>query len=254
MNNIFKENLEKKKFQLGLWSLLCSDISADIIGGSGFDWIVLDMEHAPNDVKNVVSQSQAIESRGKSSVLIRIPWNDPLSIKLLLDYGFNSLIVPMINNKEDAEKAVKACFYPPKGIRGVAFNHRGDDYGRNPNYLKEIENQICLIPQLETKEAMNNCISIATTEGVSAVFIGPADLSADMNILADFENKDLWVLIEKTLKELKSENIPVGTIIGKPNLVQRCIDLGFDFVGCGADSALLAKAADELKNFFKIKI
>jgi len=90
MNNIFKENLEKKKFQLGLWSLLCSDISADIIGGSGFDWIVLDMEHAPNDVKNVVSQSQAIESKRKSSVLIRIPWNDPLSIKLLLDYGFNS--------------------------------------------------------------------------------------------------------------------------------------------------------------------
>jgi 2-keto-3-deoxy-L-rhamnonate aldolase RhmA len=160
----------------------------------------------------------------------------------------------MINNKEDAEKAVKACFYPPKGIRGVAFNHRGDDYGRKINYLKEIEDQICLIPQLETQEAMKNCISIATTEGVSAVFIGPADLSADMNILADFENKDLWLLIEKTLKKLKSENIPVGTIIGKPNLVQRCIDLGFDFVGCGADSAILAKAADELKNSFKVKI
>ena len=111
-----------------------------------------------------------------------------------------------------------------------------------------------MIPQLETQEAMKNCISIATTEGVSAVFIGPADLSADMNILADFENKDLWLLIEKTLKKLKSENIPVGTIIGKPNLVQRCIDLGFDFVGCGADSAILAKAADELKNSFKVKI
>ena len=254
MNNFFKEKLKNNQFQLGLWSLLCSDISADIIGGSGFDWIVLDMEHAPNDVKTVVSQTQAIESKGKSSVLVRIPWNDPLSVKLLLDYGFNTLIVPMINNKEDAEKAVKACFYPPKGIRGVAFNHRGDDYGRKINYIKEIEDQICLILQLETQEAMKNCISIATTKGVSAVFIGPADLSADMNILADFENKDLWLLIEKTLKKLKSENIPVGTIIGKPNLVQRCIDLGFDFVGCGADSAILAKAADELKNSFKVKI
>ena len=254
MNNFFKEKLKNNQFQLGLWSLLCSDISADIIGGSGFDWIVLDMEHAPNDVKTVVSQTQAIESKGKSSVLVRIPWTDPLSVKLLLDYGFNTLIVPMINNRQDTEKAVKACFYPPKGIRGVAFNHRGDDYGRKINYLKEIEDQICLIPQLETQEAMKNCISIATTKGVSAVFIGPADLSADMNILADFENKDLWLLIEKTLKKLKSENIPVGTIIGKPNLVQRCIDLGFDFVGCGADSALLAKAADELKNSFKVKI
>ncbi|WP_440912061.1 HpcH/HpaI aldolase family protein [Candidatus Pelagibacter sp.] len=254
MNNIFKEKLRNNQFQLGLWSLLCSNLSADIIGGSGFDWIVLDMEHAPNDVKTIISQTQAIESKGQSAVLIRIPWNDPSYVKQLLDCGLNTLIVPMINNKEDAEKAVKACFYPPKGIRGVASNHRGDDYGRKINYLKEIEDQICLIPQLETQEAMKNCISIATTEGVSAVFIGPADLSADMNILADFENKGLWLLIEKTLKKLKSENIPVGTIIGKPNLVQRCIDLGFDFVGCGTDSALLAKAADELKNSFKVKI
>jgi len=254
MKNLFKENICNNKFQLGLWSSLCSEISADVIGGSGFDWILLDMEHSSNNVKSVLSQAQAIESQGNSHVIVRPAWNDPVLIKPLLDYGFNSFIVPMVNNIEEAQKAVSACLYPPRGVRGVSLIHRGNDYGRNKNYLKDIEKNICLIPQLETLAAMKNCSSIATTEGVTAVFIGPADLSADMNIMADFDNKDLWNLIEKTVKTVKSLNKPIGTLIGRPDLVKRCIDIGFDFVGCGTDLTLLARAADELRNSFKLKI
>ena len=123
MKNIFKKNICNNNFQLGLWSSLCSDVSADVIGGAGFDWILLDMEHSANDVRSVLSQAQAIESRGNSQVLVRPAWNDPVLIKPLLDNGFNSFIIPMVNNEAEAKKAVSACLYPPKGIRGVAFIH-----------------------------------------------------------------------------------------------------------------------------------
>ena len=251
MKNIFKKNICNNNFQLGLWSSLCSEVSADVIGGAGFDWILLDMEHSANDVRSVLSQAQAIESRGNSQVLVRPAWNDPVLIKPLLDNGFNSFIIPMVNNEAEAKKAVSACLYPPKGTRGVAFIHRGNDYGRNTDYLENIEKNICLIPQLETQIAMQNCSSIVDTDGVTGVFIGPADLSADMNIMGEFDNKDLWSLIEKTVKEVKSYNKPIGTLIGRKDLVQRCIDIGFDFVGCGTDTTLLARAADNLKNSFK---
>jgi len=251
MNNLFKENICNNKFQLGLWSSLCSETSADVIGGAGFDWILLDMEHSANDVKSVMSQAQAIESRGNTQVIVRPAWNDPILIKPLLDYGFNSFIIPMVNNLEETKKAVSACLYPPKGVRGVSFVHRGNDYGRNKDYLKNIEDNICLIPQLETLEAMKNCSEICSTEGVTGIFIGPADLSADMNIMGDFDNKELWKIIEKAVQIAKSQNKPIGTLIGRNDLAQRCIDMGFDFVGCGTDSTLLARASDNLKNLFK---
>jgi len=199
MENIFKKKLLEKKQQIGLWSNLCSEITADIIAGAGYDWILLDMEHSANDTKSVLSQAQAIQAKNKSEVLVRPPWNDPVKIKPLLDYGFNSLVIPMVNNQEDAQKAVMACHYPPKGIRGVAMSQRGNDYTRDKNYFKNIDENICLIPQLETVNSIKNISSIATVEGVTALFIGPADLSADMGILGQFDNKELWLLIEKAV-------------------------------------------------------
>jgi len=251
MNNPFKKKILDKKKQLGLWSNLCSEITADIIAGAGFDWILLDMEHSANDVKSVLSQSQAIQAKNKSDVVVRPQWNDPVKIKPLLDYGFNSLIIPMINTEDDAKKAVKACFYPPVGIRGVAMSHRGNDYTRDKTYFDNIHKNICLIPQLETVRSIENLLSIANTDGVTALFIGPADLSADMGILGEFDNKELWNLIEKAVTEIKKNNKSVGTLIGRKDLVQRCIDIGFDFVACGTDSSLLAKGSDDLLSFFK---
>ena len=251
MKNVFKENLQNRKFQLGLWSTLANEISADIIGSSGFDWIALDMEHSVNDLRSVLSQAQAIQSRGNTSVLVRPAWNNPVLFKPLLDNGFNSLIIPMVNSVEEAKVAVKGCLYPPKGIRGVAYKHRGDDYGNNKDYLSEIEKNICLIPQLETKKAIDNCESIANVDGISGVFIGPADLSADMGIMGQFDNNELWSLIELTVKKIKNCNKPIGILVGRTDLAQRCIDLGFDFVGCGVDSSLLIDSVNNLKNSFK---
>lgn len=251
MENIFKKKLLEKKQQIGLWSNLCSEITADIIAGAGYDWILLDMEHSANDTKSVLSQAQAIQAKNKSEILVRPPWNDPVKIKPLLDYGFNSLVIPMVNNQEDAQKAVMACHYPPKGIRGVAMSQRGNDYTRDKNYFKNIEENICLIPQLETVNSIKNISNISAVEGVTALFIGPADLSADMGILGQFDNKELWLLIEKAVSEIKKNNKSVGTLIGRKDLVQRSIDIGFDFVACGTDSNLLAKGSDDLLSVFK---
>ncbi len=251
MENIFKKNLLEKKQQIGLWSNLCSEITADIIAGAGYDWILLDMEHSANNVRSVLSQAQAIEAKNKSEVLVRPSWNDPVKIKPLLDCGFNSLVIPMVNNVEDAKKAVMACYYPPKGIRGVAMSQRGNDYTRDKNYFENIDDNICLIPQLETVKSIKNISGIANVDGVTALFIGPADLSADMGILGQFDNKDLWQVIERAVSEIKKNNKPVGTLIGRKDLVQRSIDIGFDFVACGTDSNLLAKGSDDLLKNFK---
>ena len=251
MENIFKKNLLEKKQQIGLWSNLCSEITADIIAGAGYDWILLDMEHSANNVRSVLSQAQAIEAKNKSEVLVRPSWNDPVKIKPLLDCGFNSLVIPMVNNVEDAKKAVMACYYPPKGIRGVAMSQRGNDYTRDKNYFENIDDNICLIPQLETVKSIKNISGIANVDGVTALFIGPADLSADMGILGQFDNKDLWQVIERAVLEIKKNNKPVGTLIGRKDLVQRSIDIGFDFVACGTDSNLLAKGSDDLLKNFK---
>ena len=251
MENIFKKKIKKKKQQIGLWSNLCSEITADIIAGAGYDWILLDMEHSANNVRSVLSQAQAIEAKNKSEVLVRPSWNDPVKIKPLLDCGFNSLVIPMVNNVEDAKKAVMACYYPPKGIRGVAMSQRGNDYTRDKNYFENIDDNICLIPQLETVKSIKNISGIANVDGVTALFIGPADLSADMGILGQFDNKDLWQVIERAVSEIKKNNKPVGTLIGRKDLVQRSIDIGFDFVACGTDSNLLAKGSDDLLKNFK---
>ena len=251
MENIFKKNLLEKKQQIGLWSNLCSEITADIIAGAGYDWILLDMEHSANNVRSVLSQAQAIEAKNKSEVLVRPSWNDPVKIKPLLDCGFNSLVIPMVNNVEDAKKAVMACYYPPKGIRGVAMSQRGNDYTRDKNYFENIDDNICLIPQLETVKSIKNISGIANVDGVTALFIGPADLSADMGILGQFDNKNLWQVIERAVSEIKKNNKPVGTLIGRKDLVQRSIDIGFDFVACGTDSNLLAKGSDDLLKNFK---
>ena len=131
------------------------------------------------------------------------------------------------------------------------MSQRGNDYTRDKDYFKNIEENICLIPQLETVKSIDNISGIANTDGVTALFIGPADLSADMGILGEFDNKELWKMIEKAVVKIKKNNKCVGTLIGRKDLVQRSIDIGFDFVACGTDSNLLAKGSDDLLAVFK---
>src|SRR5579864_307226 len=163
--NTFKAALNEGRRQIGLWSALCSNIAAEIIAGSGFDWIVIDTEHAPNEVPGVLSQLQAMV-RGTAEPVVRCAWNDAVLIKRVLDVGGRSLLIPFVQNAEEARKAVAATRYPPLGIRGVSVATRANDYGRIRNYHQNAHLDTCVLVQLESRVALKQVEAIAAVDGV----------------------------------------------------------------------------------------
>src|ERR1051326_4323267 len=172
--NLFKQAVRQGRPQIGLWSSLCSNLAAEVIAGSGFDWILLDTEHAPNELPMVFSQLQALVG-GTAAPVVRPAWNDMVLMKRLLDIGVQNLLVPYVQTAEEARAAVAATRYPPQGIRGVAVSHRGNRYGRVPDYFKRSNEEICLVVQIETRLALKNIEAIAAIDGVDGLFIGPRD-------------------------------------------------------------------------------
>src|SRR3989442_3427151 len=163
--NSFKQALQRGRTQLGLWCSLCSNLAAEIVAGSGFDWLLLDMEHAPNELPLVINQLQAISASAVAPV-IRPAWNDIVLIKRILDAGGQNLLVPYVQTVEEARMAVAATRYPPHGVRGVAVTHRANQFGRVKDYFHRSNEEICLLLQIETGTALNNLDAIAAVEGV----------------------------------------------------------------------------------------
>src|SRR6266700_4271772 len=177
--NRFKHAIAAGQLQIGLWCSLCSNIAADIVRDSGFDWLLLDTEHSPNEIPDLVGQLQAV-SGGNATPIIRPAWNDTVLIKRCLDIGTQTLLVPYVQNPDEARRAVEAVRYPPAGVRGVAAASRASRYGRVADYLKKADSEICLLVQVETRSALEELEAIATVEGIDGVFIGPSDLSASL--------------------------------------------------------------------------
>src|SRR5215207_1462733 len=182
--NKFKAALKARRPQVGLWSSLSSAAATEILGDSGFDWILIDTEHAPNETPMVADQLRAA-SLGTASPVVRPAWNDQVILKRLLDVGVQTLLVPFIQSAEEAARAVAATRYPPRGIRGVASVHRSNRYGRTPDYFKRSDDEMCVLVQLETRVAVDALEEIATVEGVDGVFIGPSDLAASLGYLGN---------------------------------------------------------------------
>ncbi len=177
--NAFKHAIAAGQLQIGLWSSLCSNIGAEIIGDAGFDWILLDTEHSPNEIPGLFAQLQGM-ARGTATPIVRPAWNDPVLAKRCLDIGAQTLLFPYVQNAEEAKRAVESTRYPPQGIRGVAVASRASRFGRTPGYLTKANSEICTLVQVETREAMNQLEAIAAVEGVDGVFIGPSDLAASL--------------------------------------------------------------------------
>src|SRR5437868_7119721 len=177
--NKFKHALTAKKTQIGLWVTLASPVAAEVVAGAGFDWVLLDMEHSANDLAEIVSQLRAAEG-GTAEPIVRVPWNEPVVVKRVLDQGARSLLFPFVQSADEARRAVAATRYPPKGIRGVAGTVRANRYGRVADYINRAADEICVLVQCETRKAASVVEEIAVVDGVDGVFIGPADLSADM--------------------------------------------------------------------------
>ena len=249
--NAFKHALAAGKLQIGLWSSLCSNIAAEIIADSGFDWILLDSEHSPNEIPGLLSQLQAI-GRGGSTPIVRPAWNDAVLAKRCLDIGAQTLLFPYVQNVEEAKRAVASTRYPPEGIRGVAVAARASRYGRTPGYLTKANGEMCVLVQVETRTALDQLEAIAKVDGVDGVFIGPSDLSASLGHLGNPQHAESQAAMKDAVTRLKAIGKPAGILSGNEEEIRRYIDWGYQFVAVGADVGLLARHADALAKKFRI--
>lgn len=246
MNNAFKEALKAGRPQIGLWLGLCSSYSAELLAGAGFDWLLIDGEHAPNNVPTVLTQLQAIAPY-PSQPVVRPSWNDPVQIKQLLDVGAQTLLVPMVQNAEEARLAVRATRYPPAGIRGVGSAlARASRWNRVPDYIHRANDAMCVLVQIETREALKNLPQILDVEGVDGVFIGPADLSADMGHGGNPQHPEVQAAIEDTIQQIRQAGKAPGILMANEQLAKRYLELGALFVAVGVDTTLLARGAEAL--------
>ena len=248
--NTFKHNLAAGKLQIGLWSSLCSNIAAEIIGDSGYDWILLDTEHSPNEIPDLVGQLQGMQA-SPTTPIIRPAWNDAVLIKRCLDIGAQSLLLPYVQNAEEARAAVAATRYPPHGIRGVSVAARASRYGRTPGYLSKANDEICVLVQVETRQAMGELEAIAEIEGVDGVFIGPSDLAASLGHVGNPQHAEVQKAIKNAVDRLTAVGKPAGMLTGNEEEAKRYIDWGYKFVAVGSDVGLLAKHSDALCKRFK---
>ncbi|MBP2237543.1 4-hydroxy-2-oxoheptanedioate aldolase [Sinorhizobium kostiense] len=249
--NRFKQALKEGRAQIGLWQALANPYTVEICAGAGYDWLLFDAEHAPNDVPLLVSQLQAVKGT-PSHAVIRPPIGETWIIKQMLDIGAQTLLIPMVESKEMAETMVRAVRYPPLGVRGVgAALARASAFNRIPDYLQTANDEICLLLQVESRAGLAALDAIASTEGVDGVFIGPADLAADMGYLGMPGAPQVQAEVEKALVKIQSSGKAAGILIGDLSLAKRYLELGATFVAIGNDVTLLANATTRLLDDFK---
>ncbi len=249
--NNFKHGLARGELQIGLWCSLCSNIAAELVAYSGYDWLLLDTEHSPNEVPDLLAQLQAVAT-GAASAIVRPAWNDTVLIKRVLDIGAQSVLLPYVQNAEEARRAVAATRYPPRGgVRGVTASGRAARYGRVPDYLARADEEICVLVQAETRAALDNIEAIATVDGVDGVFIGPSDLAASLGQIGQPGHPIVQAALKEAVDRLKKVGKPAGILTANEDEAKRYIEWGYLFVAVGSDIGLLAKHADALAKRFK---
>jgi 4-hydroxy-2-oxoheptanedioate aldolase len=248
--NSFKRALKDGKPQIGLWSSLSSNYSVEVIAGAGFDWLLLDSEHSPNDLESLLTQLQAAAPYPTTSI-VRVPWNDMVTIKRVLDIGAQALLVPYVSTAEEAIAAVSYTRYPPKGVRGVAGTTRATRFGRVKDYAKRAHEEICLLVQVETQSALDNIEAICAVEGVDGVFIGPADLHASMGYVGEVANPKVKPLIDDAIRRIRKAGKAPGILTPNEADAKHWLECGALFVAVGADVGILARGAEALAARFK---
>lgn len=227
---------------IGTWIMSASPIVAEAVGHAGFDWGVIDMEHTPLDMMDVVHMLQAVAST-KMVPVVRVPWNEPVVVKRVLDAGATTLLFPLVQSAADARLAVAATRYPPEGVRGVAGMSRASKYGSTPNYLKTANAGIGVIVQIETAAAVERLEEIAGVPGVDAVFVGPADLSASIGHVGQLTHPAVMDLMSQAAQRCRAIGKPVGTVGGTPEVVAQYRAAGFDYVAIASDLGLMMRGA-----------
>ena len=244
-SNPFLAAIRGGQKQIGLWISLSSNYAAETVAPAGYDWALLDMEHSPNDLPTVLSQLQVF-SANATTPLVRPEWNDTVLVKRLLDIGAPGLLFPMVQSVDEAEKAVAATRYPPRGVRGVSVSTRANAFGRIGDYLERVEEETAVLVQVETRAAISVAAEIGAVDGVSGVFFGPSDIAADIGKLGKPMDPAVWELIRPAAQKLIAQGVPVGTLVLDPAFAAALLAEGFSFVACGTDAGLLSKGADAL--------
>lgn len=249
--NPFKRAIHAGTQQIGLWCAVPSNYVSEILAGAGFDWLVLDTEHAPNELPNVFNQLQSMVGYGTQPV-VRVPWNDAVTLKRFLDIGTQSFLIPMVQDAEEARAAVAATRYPPDGIRGYAVASRATRFGRIGDYFTRYADEMCVLVQVETMEALEKVEEIAAVPGVDGIFIGPGDLSASMGLLHQPTHPRVVEAIEDGLKRITSAGNRGGVlVVGDEALARRYMAAGSVFTAVGVDAALFARSSEALAKQYK---
>jgi 4-hydroxy-2-oxoheptanedioate aldolase len=249
--NRFKRAIRDGKTQFGLWVALADAGCAEICAGAGFDWLLLDGEHGPNDLRTLLAQLQAVAPYN-SQPIIRLRVGDTHLIKQVLEIGVQSLLIPMVESAEQAVALVEAMQYPPAGVRGVgSVLARSSRWNRIPDYLKRAGEEICLLVQIETRRGVENLRDIAAVPGVDGIFIGPADLSASMGHIGEINHPDVLATIDRCIAAVRGAGKAPGILAFDDKLIKHYRDAGCVFIAVGADSLLLSQSADRLAAKFK---
>lgn len=231
---------------VGGWSCAGSAVMAEIMAGSGLDWVLVDMEHAPNDLSSVLAQLHAVSGLPATPV-VRVPEGTAVNLKQVLDLGAQNVMVPMVDTPEQAAEVASFVAYPPHGVRGIGSAlARSARWNRVPDYLHEARSTITLVVQIESAEAVANAGAIAATPGIDAVFVGPADLAASMGHLGRQDHPEVVAAVDAVIAAAHAEGVPVGVNAFAPALARGYVEAGVDFVAVGADVALVARASEEL--------
>ncbi len=247
--NPFKVALAARQPQIGLWLGLANPVTAELCSHAGFDWLLVDGEHAPNDIPTILAQVQAIGQRAHP--IVRPPLGQTHMVKQILDLGVQTILVPMIETAAQAAEMARAMLYPPQGVRGVGASlARASAYGTTADYLTSANAQTCLLLQIESRAGLAALEEIAATEGVDGIFIGPADLAADMGFLGKPGAPEVQAAVEDALARIQRAGKAAGILTSDKALAQRYLDLGATFVGVGSDVGLLSGASHALRKTF----
>jgi 4-hydroxy-2-oxoheptanedioate aldolase len=250
-DNLFKKALARGEVQIGLWQALADPYAAELCAGSGFDWMLFDGEHAPNDLRSLLGALQSVAAYPTHPV-VRVPHGDAALIKQVLDIGATTLLVPMVESAEQAAGLVRAMRYPPQGMRGVGSAiARSARWSRYPNYLHEANERMCLLVQVESMAALQEIDAIAAVEGVDGVFIGPADLSASMGYLGQPTHPEVRAAIDHAIGRILHAGKAPGILCADETLARHYMALGARFVAVGVDTSLLVRATAALAAQYK---
>lgn len=249
--NHFKRRLAGGQWQVGLFVGLASAYSMELLAGAGFDWLVIDAEHSPNNTATVLAQLQAAAPY-PVQVVVRPASHDPAQIKQYLDAGAQTLLLPLVDDAVQAAALVRAMRYPPQGIRGVAASlARAARWNGVPDYVKQADAEACLVVQVETRQGLENLDAILAVDGVDAVFIGPADLAASLGHLGEPSHPQVRAAIEDALPRIAAAGKAAGIFVTDPALAARYRALGASFIAVGGDTTLLRGAAVKLADAFR---